>query len=169
MINNRFYLSTILCGLLLVSTVACNSGKKASESSSSTESENEITDTEREFLGEIEKYVAESLDENGTLPVKTIDGDSVDFDGPLEMTKLHRKKVITYDEDQGIYFVCSNFKSNPKEGEGTKYDFDFFMTKTKDGWTLTKNLDWPAILLHKIEGEEQVTYKDNKPVAVESG
>lgn len=162
MTDKKFYLSTVLCTLLLATTLACSSGKKTSEP------ENQITETEKEFLSEIESYVASSLEENGTLPVKTLSGDPVSFDGPLEMTKLHRKKVITYDEDKGIYFVCSNFKSNPENGEGTKYDFDFFMTKTGDGWALTEDLDWPPVLLHKIEGEEQVTYKNNKPVAVDS-
>ncbi len=160
--NTVLNLSLLLCCALLVSVVACSS---ENQSSNQDTQGNNITETEKEFLSKIEDYVASTLEEKGTLPVKTLEGKSVEFDGPLEMTKLHRKKVITYDRESNTYFVCSNFQSNPENGEGTKYDFDFFMTKTDDGWKLSDNLDWPPILLHKIEGEEQVTYKNNKPVA----
>lgn len=117
--------------------------------------------TEKAFLEALDSYLAYKLEETdalpkqGMLPVQRLNGKPFHIKGDLSLDKIHRDKVIRYAEN--TYFVCSDFIAT-HNGEETTYDFDFFMTHTEDGWRMG------LALLHKINGEKQITYSENKPV-----
>ncbi len=136
-----------------------SSKEKTSESKSSSETSKKQDKTEKQFLSSVENYINKQLDEEGSLPVQTLHGESLTFDGELSLKKIHRSKAVPLDKDKGKYFVCSDFVETTEGGEETTYDFDFIMTKSGDSFDLDR------ILLHKKNGKELIKWKDGKPVA----
>lgn len=113
----------------------------------------------KKFLKAVEEYIEETLDdEDESIPVENLDGESVEIEGDLELLKIHRDNAVQYEED--TYFVCSDFRATTDDDETTKYDFDFFKTYDEDDeeWELDR------VLLHKVNGEKVITYVDNEPV-----
>ena len=111
-----------------------------------------------EFNVAVENYVKDTLKVANTLPVQNLKGEKVIIPGTVELVRIHKDKVIRYEGD--TYFACADFVATDGEKK-TNYDYDFFMTKSGDKWNLDR------VLLHKIDGKLQITYKDNKPVLVE--
>ena len=105
----------------------------------------------KEYSAAIQDYV-ESRQKGGALPIEDVGGKAFSVKGPLRLARIHTDKIIRYKDD--IYFACSDFE----EPQGRTYDLDFFMERTPSGWRMQK------LLLHKINGKLQMTYKDNEPV-----
>ena len=123
-----------------------------------TNPKRQAKDNIAEFNTAVEKYARDTIKATKTLPVQNLKGEKVKIAGTIELVRIHKDKVIRYEGD--TYFACADFIATDGEKK-TNYDFDFFMTKGSDGWRPDR------VLLHKIEGKLQMTYKDNKPAPVE--
>ena len=120
----------------------------------------ETKNVSSEFSKAVESYIKETIKSTGTLPVRDIGGKNVKISGELEFVRIHKEKIVLYKDN--TYFACADFIAKSADVE-TNYDLDFFMAKTKDGWKLNK------LLLHKINGELQMTYRNNEPSPLEKG
>ena len=108
-------------------------------------------DLVKEYTAAIETYLG-SRQKEGPLPIEDVGGKAVSVKGPLRLVRIHTDKIVRYKGD--TYFACSDFE----ESDGKAYDLDFFMERTPSGWRMER------LLLHKIDGKLQMTYRDNDPV-----
>lgn len=109
----------------------------------------------QEYTMALKGYLEEN--KGSALSIQDVNGHPTPIAGELELVKIHDDKIIRYEGD--THFACSDFRVASADG-GTDYDLDFFMERSPTGWTMKR------ILLHKINGKLQLTYKDNEPVPV---
>lgn len=76
----------------------------------------------------------------------------------LKLAKVHEDRV-SYIKKEDAYFACTDFKTD--DGK-TTYDVDFWMKKDSQG-----GLKVYQTKVHKKEGIERFTYKDDEIVPVE--
>jgi hypothetical protein len=76
----------------------------------------------------------------------------------LNFVRVHDRVSVIKKEN--AHFACSDFKT--ADGKST-YDLDFWMKKDKHG-----ELDVYKVVVHKKDGKERFTYKDDEMVPVES-
>lgn len=108
-----------------------------------------------EIKNAIRGYITKDQDlKNGYF---FIHDDKLEYDWKLTFSKLHPVRIITKD-DETIYFACTNFDVKNDTDEYSTLDLDFWM-KPKDG-----ELEPYKVRIHKVDGEERFTYRDDKPV-----
>jgi len=81
----------------------------------------------------------------------------------LKLSKVH--DWISRIKKEDAYFTCSDFEEfcdkcmlgkDHKIADHRKLDLDFWMKKTDGGWDVSK------VLIHKVDGKERHTYKNDE-------
>lgn len=84
---------------------------------------------------------------NGAFTVKD---DSAGKDRMLQLTRLHKDKIVKLSEDEA--FACADFKT--VKGGKDKLDLDFYVSKEGDGWKVSR------VVIHKVNAKPRYTYND---------
>lgn len=109
-----------------------------------------------DFAKAAEKHIKGVQKKNkGFFPIKD---DKEGRTRSLKFKKVHKERLTHLEGD--TYFACTDFVEMVN-GKKVLLDLDFWMDFKNGKWTMKKSL------IHKVNGEKRIEYKNNQPVPVQ--